>query len=1025
MKTILSYFIRSYRVTFLIIVALGIYGTYTAINLPRESSPEIKVPIALVVTAYPGSSARDVEELITKPIEDDIKNLDGVNKITSSSQLGISSITIEYNADQNQTEAVRKLRETVDAITDLPTEAERPSVIELDFNDQPILTLGLSGISDTRILSLYAKQIADQIKTIPQVSHADIIGERTEQVGIKVQPQVLQSYGISIGQIAQALRSNNINAPFGSITTGSFGYELRLVDKYQSVSDVANTPIRIKDGSVVPLSQVATVTQELSDISSESRISVNGEKSTEAVSIAIRKKSGGNIIQIVDEVNKKLSEMKKGELPSDLHVSSFADNADEIRKSLRDVGDAGLETLAIVFCVLWLYLGWREALLASLAVPFTLFMSFIFFGWSGTTLNSISLFALILALGLLVDDAIVIIDGVYSRRSSLSLADHASYIVGEFFKPLTAGTLTTVSAFFPMLLVSGIIGQFLRTIPIVLTATLLSSLFVAVALLPAVAVRFFGVSQEHKKERWFTTKFNTFTAWYTRKIDWALEHRSFQNKFIGALVILMFIGLSLPFTGLLKTGLFPAADTDFIIGNVELAPGSTKDATAHVMQEVEDIVRKQNEIESAVFNVGSSTSTDLGGGSSSESLGSFSLNLYKNRKHSSAEISESLRKDLQSISDGKVTIAEISSGPPTSSAVEMHLSGADLDTLDSQSTAIMNVLSGIDGTTNVDRDLKNSAGQFNLSLNRDALASYGLTASDIAQTMRTVVYGIEATNFLDSNGDKISVRLAAQADTKNSIDELLRLPITTPSGATITLQQVLSPQLATSIDIIRHLDGKRTVTITSDVRNGFNPNEITKQLQAKVAAMNIPAGYVVTYGGEQEQTQQTFNQLYASMGIAVVLIMMIMVIEFNSYRQPFIMFLSIPLALIGVLFGLVILQGELNFAAFIGLVSLTGIVVKNAILLVDRMNTAREEGKSIREAVRDSATSRLRPILLTTTTTGLGIVPLVWVDAFFRDLALTILAGLVFSTVLTLGLIPILYYRQAVKIERKAARQQM
>jgi multidrug efflux pump subunit AcrB len=977
----------------------------------------------VVVTVYPGSSARDVEELVTTPVEDAIKNLDGVKKISSTSQLGISNITIEYNADQNQTEAVRKLREAVDGITTLPTEVERPTVIEVNFNDQPIITLGLSGISDTRILSLYAKQIADQIEAIPQVSHADISGERTEQIGIRVEPQILKSYGISVGQIAQAIRANNINAPFGSITTGSYGYELRLVGKYQSIGDVANIPIRVQSGAVVPLSQVATVTQELSDSSSLSRISVNGKESTESVSISVRKKAGGNIIQIVDEVHKRVAQMQKDKiLPNDLEVSSFADNADDIRKSLRNVGEAGLETLLIVFCVLWLYLGWREALLASLAVPFTLSMSFIFFGWNGTTLNSLSLFALILALGLLVDDAIVIIDGIYSRKSDLPLAEHASYIVSEFFKPLTAGTLTTVSAFFPMLLVSGIIGQFLKTIPIVLTATLLSSLFVAIALLPAVAVKLFGKPRKTTKERWFTIQFLRLSTWYTKTIDAALQNRSFQNKFIGALAILMVVGLALPFTGLLKTGLFPAADIDYVVGNVELAPGATKDATERVMQEVEMIVRSQAEVDSAVFNVGSSTSTGFGSGSSGESLGSFSVNLQKNRTHSSAEISDILRKKLQQISDGKVTIAEVSSGPPTSAPIEMHISGADLATLDTQSTAIMNIILGISGTTNVDRDLKNSAGQFNLSLNRDALASYGLTASDIAQTMRTVVYGIEATNFLDSNGDKISVRLSATKDTKNSIDELLRLPITTPAGATITLQQVLSPTLATSVDIIRHLDEARTVTITSDVVQGSNSNQITQEIQKKVAAMNIPAGYVVTYGGEQQQTQETFTQLYASMGIAIILIMMIMVVEFNSYRQPFIMFLSIPLALIGVLFGLVLLRGELNFAAFIGLVSLTGIVVKNAILLVDRMNSAREEGKSIRDAVRDSASSRLRPILLTTTTTGLGIIPLVWVDAFFRDLALTILTGLVFSTVLTLGLIPILYYRQAMKIEKKKAR---
>lgn len=1022
MKSFFGYFIGSYRITFLVIIGLGIYGTYTAVVLPREATPEISIPIAVVVTAYPGSSARDVEELITDPIEEKLANLDGLKNLTSSSQLGLSSVTVEFEAEENQERAMQRLREAVDGVTDLPEEAFDSQVIEVNFSDQPIITIGISGINDTRLLSLHAKTIAEAIEAIPDVSQVDIVGERQEQVGVRIDPNVLQRYGISLGQILQAIRTNNINAPFGSVETGRYGYELRLVEKYQNIADVASTPIRVQNGSIVPLEEVATVTQELADVSSESRISVGGKESTLAVSLNVRKKSGGNIVALVDEIQSSVEELQKSSLPKDLTVSYFADQAQEIRKSLRDVQDAGLQTLVVVFCVLWLFLGWKEALLASLSVPFTLFMSFIFLGVSGITLNSISLFTLILAIGLLVDNAIVVVDGIYTKTDDLSLEDHASSTIASFFKPLVAGTLTTVAAFFPMLLVSGIIGQFLRTIPIVFTATLLSSLFVAVVLLPAVAVKFFKKDTENKHKRRFPELFDRLNARYVLFIERVLARRQFQNRFIGVLVVLMIVGLSLPFIGVLKTGLFPAADVNFILGNVELPAGSTKESTVSVMAEVEKYLLPVPEIKSFVLNTGTGISTDFsGGGSSSASIGSFSINLDPEKERSSLEIMDDLRSSMASITSAKVTLEDVSSGPPSAAPIELQVNGTDIRELDVLSAKVMDEIKAIPGTTEIDRNLRNSAGEFTFTLNRNAIAQFGMSASDVAQLLRASVFGLEVTNFLDERGDKIIVELSAQKSSVQSVDAILRMPVQTPRGEFITLEQVLNVSLNTSINTIRHKDRKRTVTVTADVVSGTNSNEVTAQLQEKLDSFALPAGYNITYGGEQQETEETFTQLYQSMIIAILLIVMIMVVEFNSYRQPFIMLLSIPLGLIGVLFGLTLLGGELNFASFIGLVSLTGIVVNNAILLVDRMNAAQKEGKAVAEAVRDAAASRFRPIILTTLTTGLGVIPLMGVDAFFRDLAMVIFTGLIFSTVLTLGLIPILYYRQQMKMLSKQA----
>ena len=500
MKGFFSYFIGSYRVTFLVIGALIIFGTTTAVSLPRESAPEIKVPIAVVVTAYPGASARDVEELVTNEVEDKVANVEGLKKVTSTSQLGVSTVTAEFFAEEDQQESLRRLREAVDTVTDLPEDATDPRVIEISFDGSPILSISLSGINDTRLLSAYAKEVADKVESIPNISSVAIVGERTEEIGVVVKPQQLERYGVSIGQIVGVLKANNINAPVGRVETDGFGYEVRLVGRYGSISDIAELNIATPTATV-PLKELADIKLRLNETSSSSRVSVNGNPSTSAVTLQVYKKTGGNIIDIVDTVEAEIEAIKSSDFPAEIAITSFADQAEEIRTSLSNVTQSGLQTLVIVFTILWLFLGWREAVIASLAVPFTFFIAFIIFKLTGTTFNGISLFSLILALGLLVDNAIVITEGIYSDRKGKDIDEHASSIVQQFQKPLASGTLTTVAAFAPMLLVSGVIGQFLRTIPIVVSATLLSSLLVALAFLPAVATRVLRYDTGEEKER--------------------------------------------------------------------------------------------------------------------------------------------------------------------------------------------------------------------------------------------------------------------------------------------------------------------------------------------------------------------------------------------------------------------------------------------------------------------------------------------------------------------------------------------
>lgn len=1016
----LSYFLKQYRVTLLLAIGLVLLGVQALVSLPRESTPEIEIPIGIVVTVFPGASAVDIEELVTKPIENTLENVEGVDSVSSSSRLGLSSITVEFTAGSDLTDSLNRLREAVDGVGELPDDAENPQVIEISFDNEPIISLGLSGNIDRRLLTLYAEQLADELETISSVSSVNVVGGSSEEIAIEVDPTILQERGISVGQISNALRSNNINAPLGHLEAGSFQYDLRLDAAVATVSDVANISLTSAQGDIFRLGDIAHVRPQLAEAISDSRISKAGAPEETAVTLEVRKRTGGNIVAIVDEAIARAEQFAEAELPAGVEVTAFSDRGADIRKSLSDVSRSGIQTFIIVFLILWLFLGWKEAAIASLAVPFTFAISFLVFEIFDITLNGISLFSLILSLGLLVDTAIVIVEGIHtkSRASNLELA--ADQTIHSFAKPLAAGVLTTVAAFFPMLLVSGIIGQFLRTIPIVVSATLLASLFVALLILPAVAVRILTRWPLKPQLRWFDSKFRALRARYQIVTEHLLASRRSQNRLIATLIVLLVVGLALPFTGLLKTSLFPQADIDFILGNVELPAGSKLAETQAVMGQVAARLRHVPEIESFVINSGSGTTLDVGGGASGANIGSFFINLDPDRDRTSIIISEDLRAVFADISDAEIDVLDVSAGPPTSSPIEVRLIGQNLNELQTGSDAVEAYLKNQIGVINLEQSLKQSAAEFVIAPKRDALGQFGLTATDIAGNLRQYVFGGEVDSLLAANGDEISIIVIGN-EKQLTVDQLAQLSVIGQSGREARLSQVADISLAPSISQIQRRDGKREVRVTADVTSDANANEISQAVLANQSQLKLPRGIELRVGGEQQETEETFAELYRSMILAVIAIAGILVIEFNSYRQPLIILLSIPLALIGVTFGLVITGGQLNFASFIGLVSLAGIVVNNAILLVDLANANMAAGSAPREAMQAAAQDRLRPIILTTITTAAGVAPLIWVDEFFRDMALTVITGLLFSTILTLILIPILYVRQQEKLEAHQA----
>lgn len=1019
---IFGYFLRQYRVTFLLIAGLTIVGLSTVAGLPRESAPEINVPFAQVVTIYPGASALDVEELVTDKVEEKVSGVEGVKEVLSASRLGLSSVSVEFAAEEDIDQSLQRLRDAVDTVAGLPSEAEDPQVVEINFASEPIISVSIGGLEDTRLLTIQAERLADDIEEISGVSEVNVVGARAEQITVSLNLDRLTSLGLSPAQVVGTLSAANLNAPLGQLESDQFKYDLRLSERFTSVSDVSNTLVVLPGGEKVPLDNIADVRWELAPQNSEARVSVGQNPSTPSVSLSVRKKSGGNIVNIIDEINSKIEVAQKTYLPDAVTIQTFADRADDIRSSLSNVFQSGMQTLIIVFIILSVFIGWKEALIAASAIPMTFFISFVVFDITGITLNGISLFSLILSLGLLVDNAIIIIEGIHERENDDDLFAHAAHIIDRFKKPLIGGTLTTVAAFFPMLLVSGIIGEFLRTIPIVVSATLVASLFVALALIPPVAVLVLKKWPRSEEPRWFDEKFEIFADWYKKVITSFLISKRRQKRFIGLLALMLVVGLALPFTGLLKTSLFPAVDINFAIVNVELPPGTRLEETQKVMKLAEEKIISVPEISSYSANSGSSTSVDLGGGSSSENLGSFFINLEEKRDRSSLEINEDLREEFSQskYSPAKISVQEVSAGPPTAPPVEVRIVGPEINVLSEISTDVQNILVNIEGATEVDSNLDNNPGEFSFVFNYDALAENQLTPADLTAFLRTAVFGQEATSFLDKNGDEIKVQVEAAVDSVASPDQVLALSILNRAGQEVPLNKIARLDLNTSFSTIRRQDGERSVAVNANAAQGFNANEITQTLEQKLSEYELPANYRFEFGGEQEETVQTFTELYQSMFISVILVLIILVVEFNSYKQPLVIFLSIPMSLIGVLYGLLIVGGELNFAAFIGLISLVGIVVNDSIILVDRMNTLLKQGMELTEAVVAGATSRLQPVILTTLTTAGGVAPLIWVDEFFRDMALTIITGLLFASVLTLVFVPILYLRQQKKLLAKS-----
>ena len=1030
-KTIWESFIHHYRLTLIFVVGVVLLGFLAINQMPKESSPEIDFPIAIVTTPFPGASAADVEELVTKPIEDKINSLTKLESFTSVSQQGMSSIVVNFDVNADSLESMTDLRTQVDAaLFDLPSDAETPQVTKISFSDVPIMQLSMSGPYTPTELKGFAEDLEQDIESIPGVSQVNIVGSPEREVRVLVEQAKLEQFGLTLNGVINAIRQANVNVPVGSIETAGSVYSVKFAGEIFTADEITATPIVAIDGTVITVGDVSRVIDGAVDTGTLARLSIAGSEPAPSISLHVYKVSGGNILNLADTVSAHIVDAEGGLYPENVHVEIVTNDAELIRTDLNNLLMNGAETMLIIVLLLFIFLGWREALLASIAVPLTFLMTFIVLGQIGYTINFLTLFSLILALGILVDGAIVVTEGMHGYlQKGYTPKDAAIATIREFQAPLISGTLTTIFVFLPMMLTSGIIGKFIKSIPVTVTIVLISSIIVALGIITTLGARFLRTAisgkDDAKKQR-FTDRFITRSyTLYGRVLRGFLSNTRKRTRFFLIMIVLFVVSLMLPMFGVLKVNMFPAEDADVFTLDLEAPIGTPLHETDVLAKQIEDVLLGDTRIASFVTNVGTGSnggSVVSGGGSTNHHLASFTINLKKDRDESSVHIIDAYQKTFHSVDGAIVTVAQQASGPDQGAPVNIHINGEDLTTLESIASDVKSFLETIPGTRSVALSTKESNGEFVLSIDRAKAQFYGISTAEVASLLRNAVTGNTVT-VLKEHGNDIDVVVKydlSLSDSEKSlsqidivdIDEITALTLATPRGE-IPLSSFLDTDLGVSRPVINHEDGDRLVTVTSLVEDGYQAQQIVSAFQKQVdQKIVLPEGYTFSYGGESESINKSFSDMFKAMFLGMFMIAGLLVWQFRSYRQPFFVMSSIPLSLIGVFPGLVLVGQPLSFPAFIGVVALAGIVVNNGIILIDRINENRlSNAMTIDDAIREAATSRLQPILLTTMTTVAGILPLAITNPSWGPLGYSIVFGLLFSTALTLFMVPLLYQR--------------
>ncbi|MFH1123844.1 MAG: efflux RND transporter permease subunit, partial [Pseudomonadota bacterium] len=996
--------------TILVVVLPIVAGTFSYQVMPKEGNPEISAPHAIVITHYPGASPGEIENLVTYPIEEALSDLKNVEEMRSSSAEGVSIVVVDFDVEADLERSLQKVREKVmDARRELPDDAEDPTVEEISFSDIPIMLISVVGDLDPVRLKKLAEQVADEIELLPEVLSTEVTGGLTREIQIYLDPERLDQYGLTLLDVFNAVKQSDINIPGGMVNVEGRRFILRTLSEIKRVEEYARVPLVMQGDRVVFLGDVATVKDGHSEDVTYSR--VDGSSSA---TISVKKRTGANILETSAKVLHKTKELEK-DFPYGVHMAVTANQAKYIKQGFDIMYNSAVTGLMIVILVLWFAMGLRNSVITSLSVPLSLLITFILLKTFGIPNNDMVRFSLVLCIGMLVDNAIIVVENVY-HHYQLGKDRLAAVIEGasEIALPVISATLTTMAAFLPMLLMTGTTGEYMGFMPKTVSIALLSSLIVALVASPLILSLF--MKQTLRKGRIVSPEedLRLLKIIYVRGVTWALNHRMLL---VFTTFACLLIAGNLVRLKVIKVEMFPDIDFDYIYITVETPRGTDVSNTDGVARRIEGVVKDHvPEAVKVVSTVGykgqSAYEFSFGSGVQSH-FAEITVELLDGKEYARAshkDIQKRIRPMLDAIPGAMIHFRPISWGPPILAPIVVKVKGPDLEILRRITLEIKDIMVRIPGMADVKDDVSDAPPEIRVKIDREAAASLGVPLDMVATSLRGATAGLDVKDFRDeldvSKKYDLKVRYAPEHRTTPRMLEKVRVRSTT--GAMVPLTNIADFSQGPGINEIRHVDRRRVVRLTAR-NSGRSAIEISKELRGKLAGFDLPKGYTFDFEGEYKETEESFASLKLAYVVAFILIFTLLVTQFNSYLQPFAIMAALPLSVVGAMVGLLITHNHFTIMSFIGLVGLTGIVVNDSIVLVDCINRTRKQGMDIFHAIVAAGQQRLRPIISTTLSTIGGIFTLTITDKLWEGLGVVIIFGIGFATILTLVVVPVMY----------------
>lgn len=1100
-----SWAIRNTSTVYLIGFFMVIGGIMSYLDLPKEQFPEIVLPTVYVGTAYPGTSPVDMENLITRPIERDIKSVVGVKEVKSNSIQDFSAITVEFNSDIDPAIAKQRVSDAVDkAMSELPTDLEQdPNVQEIDFSEFPIMTINVSGPFDLDRIKKYAEEIEDRVEQLPEITRLDMIGDLEKEVKIDVNIYKMQLADVSFNDISNAIKNENINLAGGNIDIGRLERTLRVVGEFDEVDQIGDIIVKGADGAAVYLRDIAEVTFGNADRESFARLDRNP-----VITLNVIKRSGENLISAADKIDVILKELNKTKFPENLSVVITNDMSVSTKTAINELVNSVIIGFLLVTVVLLFFMGVRNALFVGLAVPLSSALAFMIIPSFDFTFNIVVTFSFLLALGILVDNAIVVIENTYRLYTveGKSRTEAARIAAGEVFVPVLAGTVTTIAPFFPLLFWPGLMGEFFVFLPATLIIVLTASLFVAFIINPVFAVTFMQRTRRQEKEAakknsitnmiifsiiglviafllksvgqssatvignllmilvavWWFNKYILepyliepfqnyvipfFMSGYRKIVTWTLQgKRPWIPVFIT--VFLLFLSFAIIAFFPLKQEFFPTSDPNSANIYVELPLGTRAQVTDSLIAVIENRVFEVVEddmdiIKSIQSNVGIGAGDPMDPDRTPKPhKGKVTVSFVEYKKRdgkSSQKVLSNIRNSISGYPGTSMRVEAEQQGPPTGKPINIEISGNNFQDLVNLSQEFKRLIIDslkIQGIENLKSDLELNKPEIVVDINREKANKEGISAIQIASTLRTALYGSDVSKYRKGEDDyDIVVRANEQyrADIPSLMNLIISFREPTGSFREIPIASVASINYGSSYGGINRIDLERVVTLSSNVLEGYNANEINEQIRKAAAAYEMPEGYEINLTGEQEEQQETIDFLNVAFMVSIGLVLITLMLMFNSFVKVGMILTTILFSIVGVLLGYIASGMNIVIAmTMVGIISLAGIVVNNGILLIEFIDEMKKRGMPMRKAIVEGGSIRFTPVILTAASTMLGLFPLAlgmnidiysffetWDPkinfegndntAFWSPLSWAIIFGLTFSTLLTLLVVPSMY----------------